>query len=69
MAWPPPVPQSGATRAGSVVHSGDMIDGDGGQHTLRIDLRRLPESVECLFLTMSSFAGAKLCDVEQPYIW
>jgi stress response protein SCP2 len=51
------------------VHSGDMINGDGGQHTLRIDLHRLPESVECLFLTMSSFAGAKLGHVEQPYIW
>lgn len=50
-------------------HSGDLIEGDAGQHTLRINLRTLPPCVECLFLVMSSFAGARLNEVEQPYVW
>lgn len=53
---------------GSVEHSGDLIEGDAGQHTLRINLRTLPPCVECLFLVMSSFAGARLNEVEQPYV-
>ncbi|KAL4434269.1 hypothetical protein ABPG75_000710 [Micractinium tetrahymenae] len=53
---------------GAVEHSGDLIEGDAGQHTLRICLRTLPAGVECLFLVMSTFAGAMLNEVEQPYI-
>lgn len=53
---------------GSVTHSGDVIDGDSGQHTMRINLGTLPDTVEALFLTMSTFAGAKLKDIEQPFI-
>ncbi len=55
--------------AGSVAHSGDLIDGDAGQHTLRINLRALPPRVECLYLVMSAYAGARLNEVEQPFVW
>lgn len=50
-------------------HSGDLIEGDAGQHTLRINLRALPPRVECLYLVMSAYAGARLNEVEQPFVW
>lgn len=46
-----------------VRHSGDMVSGDSGQHTIAINLGALPRSVAELYLVMSTWAGATLDQV------
>ncbi|GAB4817481.1 hypothetical protein N2152v2_004527 [Parachlorella kessleri] len=53
---------------GAVVHSGDQILGDSGQHTLTIKLPQLGDAVEALWLTMSAWAGAHLDHIAQPHV-
>ena len=55
---------------GAVSHSGDQLDyaQHSGLHTITIDLRGLGERVAQLVITMSSWGGARLCDIEQPFV-
>ncbi|GAB4817332.1 hypothetical protein N2152v2_004378 [Parachlorella kessleri] len=55
-------------RAGTVAHSGDMVVGDNGQHTITVTLPQLGPAVQALWLTMSAWRGARLSDIDQPYI-
>lgn len=51
-------------------HSGDIMDhaNKSGLHTISITLAKLGPQVEEMWITMSSFAGAKLSDIEQPFV-
>jgi stress response protein SCP2 len=51
-----------------VRHSGDIIDGSCGQHTLSINLKALPLRVRALYLTLSAWMTAKLDDIDQPFV-
>jgi stress response protein SCP2 len=65
------------TRVGSYVygnistpcisHSGDVIDHENGvgQHTIDIDIKRLPSSVQSLFFTVSAW-NSTLKEISQP---
>lgn len=55
---------------GAVQHSGDVLDHErrSGLHTISIDLSKLGDHVAEMWITMSSFAGAKLSDIEQPFV-
>jgi hypothetical protein len=53
---------------GAVRHSGDVLEGRTGKHTISIALDRLGPGVAEMWLTMSSWAGAKLADITQPFI-
>ncbi len=74
-AAPPRCPRSNTrsftTREqGAVQHSGDVLDYEqrSGLHTISIDLGKLGDHVAEMWITMSSFAGAKLSDIEQPFV-
>ena len=43
-------------------------DNNSGLHTISIDLRGVGERVSQLVITMSSWAGARLSDIEQPFV-
>jgi hypothetical protein len=57
-------------RRGAVHHSGDVVDEAQrcGLHTISIDLAGLGDCVAEMFITMSSWAGARLSDIEQPFV-
>ncbi len=56
----------------AVMHSGDILDynENSGLHTISINLSKLLASgeVSSMYITMSSYAGAKLSDIEQPFV-
>ncbi|KAL4860149.1 Ubiquitin-conjugating enzyme E2 B [Chlorella vulgaris] len=52
----------------AVQHSGDIIDGSCGQHTLSINLKALPLRVRALYLTLSAWMTAQLDDIDQPFV-
>ena len=53
----------------AVTHSGDQIDGARREGVHSIDLRlRSLRRTQCMFFTMSAWAGAKLRDIRQPHV-
>lgn len=50
-----------------IRHSGDVIDHEGrvGQHTIDIEIKRLPNSVQSLFFTVSAW-NTTLAGISQP---
>ncbi|VVP47291.1 Stress response protein SCP2 [Pseudomonas fluorescens] len=57
------------SRDGSIKHSGDNRtgDGDGDDETIRVDLQRLPATVQHLVFTVNSFTGQNFEKVENAY--
>lgn len=57
------------SRDGSIKHSGDNRtgDGDGDDESIRVDLQRLPASVQHLVFTVNSFTGQTFEKVENAY--
>lgn len=57
------------SRDGSIKHSGDNRtgDGDGDDESIRVDLQRLPASVQHLVFTVNSFTGQNFEKVENAY--
>lgn len=55
----------------AVEHSGDILERRNrrGLHRISIDLSQMPQDVTELFITLSSFAGALLSDIQQPYVY
>ena len=54
---------------GSIVHSGDNLTGagDGDDETIKVDLTRLPASVQTLIFTVNSFRGDTFDRIENAY--
>ena len=52
-------------REAPVRHSGDVINNGVGQHTIDIDLAKLPQNVCCLLFTVSSWTTS-LVEIRQP---
>ncbi|MCK1788772.1 TerD family protein [Pseudomonas violetae] len=57
------------SRDGSIKHSGDNRTGagDGDDESIRVDLQRLPSSVQHLVFTVNSFTGQNFEKVENAY--
>ncbi len=57
------------SKDGSIEHSGDNLTGagDGDDETIRIDLQRLPSTVQHLVFTVNSFRGQTFDQVENAY--
>lgn len=57
------------SRDGSIVHSGDNLTGagDGDDETINVDLTRLPQNVQTLVFTVSSFRGDTFDRIENAY--
>jgi len=53
---------------GAVQHSGDMIDGQQGTHTITIDLEKLPARVTSCVFVISAWDTATLADIISPSI-
>ena len=53
-----------------VRHSGDVLDQaqSMGTHTINLDLRLMPETVRCIYITVSAFADAVLSDIRLPFV-
>lgn len=51
------------SRIGAVVHSGDVMRGGGGTHTIQIDLEALPSDTTSLVFVISAWAEATLSDI------
>jgi len=51
-----------------IVHSGDVIQGEHGQHTIQLDLNVLPKSVTTCVFVVSAWNGATLADIYSPTI-
>jgi stress response protein SCP2 len=47
----------------AIVHSGDVMRDDGGNHTIQIDLGALRSDVTSLVFVLSAFMNAKLSDI------
>ena len=54
---------------GAIQHSGDNLtgEGDGDDESIRVDLARLPSSVDRLALTVNSFRGQTFNEVEDAF--
>eukprot|EP01026_Neomeris_dumetosa_P035059 TRINITY_DN2804_c0_g1_i3.p1 TRINITY_DN2804_c0_g1~~TRINITY_DN2804_c0_g1_i3.p1 ORF type:complete len:977 (+),score=62.34 TRINITY_DN2804_c0_g1_i3:158-2932(+) len=54
----------------AINHSGDILDHEysEGLHTISINLKALPQEVESMYIVMSSWAGAKLDNIKQPFV-
>lgn len=54
---------------GCVKHSGDIMDWDlkSGQHTIEIDLKKVPKNVSSLFLCLSAWQG-NLSAIRNPWM-
>ena len=54
---------------GSIGHSGDNLTGagDGDDETIKVDLTRLPASVQTLIFTVNSFRGDTFDRIENAY--
>lgn len=51
---------------GSIIHSGDSFNGQAGDNeTIHINLFRVPDDVETMILTLSSFCGQNLEKINQ----
>jgi len=57
-------------KEGVLSHSGDQLDAEkhSGMHTIHVQLDALPDDVQYLYVTVSSWAGAKLKDIRQPSV-
>lgn len=57
------------SRDGSVTHSGDNLTGagDGDDEVINVDLARVPQNVDALVLTVSSFRGQTFDRVKNAY--
>jgi stress response protein SCP2 len=53
-----------------VQHSGDVLDHEQalGTHPIDLDLRLVPETVQCIYITVSAFAEAVLSDIRLPFV-
>jgi len=53
-----------------LTHSGDQIDHEksSGFHQIHIQLDALPSTVQYLYITVSAWSDAKLCDIHQPSV-
>lgn len=58
-----------ATADRSVVHTGDNLtgDGDGDDEQIKIDLQKLPSTVEHVVFTVSSFRGQPFTQIENAF--
>ena len=54
---------------GAIQHSGDNLtgEGDGDDETITVDLTKLPESVDRLVFTISSFRGQTFASIQTAY--
>ena len=56
------------TRGPGVVHSGDVLSGNSGSHTIHIDLQMVPSNVTTLVFVLSAFNAAKLAEFQSPAV-
>lgn len=54
---------------GSVIHTGDNLtgEGDGDDEVIKVNLSKLPSSVEYLAFTVNSFRGQSFNDVDNAF--
>lgn len=57
------------SKDGSIQHTGDNLtgEGDGDDESIKVDLTRLPGSVQYLVFTVNSFTGQNFNQVENAY--
>jgi len=59
-----------AIKDGALVHSGDQLDHEkqSGFHQIHVQLDALPATVQYLYITVSAWQDARLCDIRQPSV-
>jgi len=56
------------TTCAGIQHSGDVMQGNSGTHTIEIDLEALEATVSCCYFVISAWSDAKLSDILSPSI-
>lgn len=58
------------SRNGSITHSGDNLTGagDGDDEQIVVDLSKVPDAVQSIFCTVTSYRGQKLNVVKNAYV-
>merc|ERR1719265_917780 len=57
-------------KPGVLSHSGDQLDDakQSGFHQIHVQLDGLPSNVQYLYITVSAWDGAKLREIQQPFV-
>ncbi len=52
----------------AATHSGDVMGELSGQHTMQVWLSAFPPNVAALYIVVSAYSDAHLCDIVQPHV-
>jgi len=56
------------SKDGAMKHSGDMMTGESGKHTIKIDLSKISSSVSSFYIFVSSFGGKTLKSIKDAQV-